>query len=320
MEHVIRKTLVWAVVTVMLAAATVAGMQDGGFLDFGDFTAFGGALFRSYTYDNASSYRPANVPAPSAERIDRIDIHWESGSVTVRAYDGDRITFRETASRTLTENQMLHYRVQDGVLSIRPSASVRSLFGSFSVPSKALEVLVPKNAVLASVGVECVSADILIEDVNVSLGDISTENVSGATTVRGALARLLDAEAVSGRLNAEGAFDKVTLEGVSGAMAIKALSMPTALSAETVSGQITVTVPENGGFTANFDTVSGSLRCSFAEIRNHRSILYGDGKARFTFESISGSVMVDKFSPPAPTESAQPEGGGDPVPSSGRKF
>ena len=61
-----------------------------------------------------------------------------------------------------------------------------------------------------------------------------------------------------------------------------------------VSGRITIALPETAGFTAKLDTVSGSLSCAFPGTLGSDLVVVGDGNADYSFDTVSGSVSIDK--------------------------
>ncbi|MDD6847516.1 MAG: DUF4097 family beta strand repeat-containing protein [Oscillospiraceae bacterium] len=62
---------------------------------------------------------------------------------------------------------------------------------------------------------------------------------------------------------------------------------------ESVSGNVNITIPEKiGGFTADYDTVSGDFSTDFSVKTIGNSHTYGDGSAEFDFETVSGDIKI----------------------------
>ncbi|MDL2319221.1 hypothetical protein LJC74_09160, partial [Eubacteriales bacterium OttesenSCG-928-A19] len=127
-------------------------------------------------------------------------------------------------------------------------------------------------------------------------------------------------------------FAEISSETVSGSQTYWLAPPLKELDVEAVSGSITVYLSKNTGFTAELDTLSGSISSDFAEMNGRRQARYGDGSAALRFESVSGSVSImhdaaldatpkpAKESTPAPTATTAPTTKGEPIPSSHRKY
>ena len=264
--------------------------------------------FSGYTYQHSDRYT-AGGGSLDAGAVNAIDIDWVSGSIEVTAYQGNTVTFSETAKRTLSEKDQLHYYLDNGTLRIRFCGPTRRGFVSRQ-NNKSLSLLVPEGLLLDALDVETVSASVDVSGVDAH--EIDIENISGSTTlssvhgnaldfetVSGSLqAELsefarLDAESVSGRLRAEGTFRAVSLSTVSGSVQVAPGGFVERIDAESISGSITVILPPDiAGFTANVDSVSGSLSCDFPAKTFKNGSVYGDGSAMLDFESVSGSVAI----------------------------
>ena len=65
-----------------------------------------------------------------------------------------------------------------------------------------------------------------------------------------------------------------------------------AAECDSVSGNITLTIPEGNGFTAELDTVSGKFNCDLPVIMRGDKRIHGDGSAEFEFDTTSADVTV----------------------------
>ena len=70
--------------------------------------------------------------------------------------------------------------------------------------------------------------------------------------------------------------------------------LPDSIKANSVSGNITLALPEGASFTAKLDTVSGSLSCAFAGTLGSDLVIVGDGKAEYRFSTVSGNLAIEK--------------------------
>lgn len=142
-------------------------------------------------------------------------------------------------------------------------------------PEVEYAVQVPRQGEFA---VRCVGGPVEIRDVSGSVyaravsGDIFLEGIGGSSIVRG----------VNGRVSAQDLSGKLAARTVDGSIAIRQ-SRLTALTARTVSGDVTLESPLAEGSTYSVETVSGDLR------------LYQAAGARATLhlDSTSGMVRSD---------------------------
>ena len=69
--------------------------------------------------------------------------------------------------------------------------------------------------------------------------------------------------------------------------------LPQDISCDTVSGGVMLTLPENGGFSATLDSVSGDLTVDgFAGSLHRDEFVYGQGGPAYEFDSVSGDVHI----------------------------
>ena len=140
--------------------------------------------------------------------------------------------------------------------------------------------------------VSTTSGEINLE--NAECFEVSLETVSGRIKTSDVSANDFSLESVSGDCVLSGSFSDIDAESVSGDFEFVSSSCPGKIDCSTVSGSIKVTIPENDGFTASLDTVSGDLECDFEAVFSKKQVRYGDGSAEFDFETVSGDASIHK--------------------------
>lgn len=131
----------------------------------------------NYRYDD-SAYRAGEgtIPAPGVERI---DLDWIDGNVTVVICQDAYISVSETAPAALTENTRVHWFVsEDGKsLSVKYRGS-SSFFGSTKDKNKDLILRIPEKLIgqLQTLNINAVSS-------NVTISDVIVENINVKTTI-----------------------------------------------------------------------------------------------------------------------------------------
>lgn len=319
------RIIVGLVIAVLLTAILVVLLTGNNILSrFGVRDGWVERVFERSTYtsggigDDAGETVVSDVARVSAAGIRKIKIEWVAGSVDVRIGSGSEIVFSEASSRSLTERQRMRYTVTDGgVLQIRFYDELDNIFNWFNVdsnmPAKTLTLELPASLIgqLAEMEIETVSASIDLSGAYALKTDLSTvsggilcadvavdelelSSTSGAIVCENSTARELEMDTVSGSIRAAGEFVKADAETVSGSIKLAFANVPQKIEVDGVSGSITISLPENAGFTARLDTVSGSLSCAFAGTLGDDRVTVGDGSASYRFNTVSGSVNIEK--------------------------
>jgi len=320
------RIVIGLVIAVILTTVLLAGL-------FGQslFQRLGwnSANIRSWLFNDSSAITSSGVNTGSGETtvsdtaavpaadVREIKIDWVSGSIDVRVGTGDDVVFYETSSRTLTEAQKMQYSLSaSGVLQISFRADIDNVFSWFSgdgnMPSKALVVEVPASLLgkLDDFDIDNVSARIEVDGVygdkteinsvsgqitcaDMTCDELILSSTSGSIDAESCTADKLELNNVSGSMRAEGDFRDVNVETVSGSVKLESRIAPDEISGDSVSGKITVILPEGAGFTAKLDTVSGALSCEFPGTLSDKKIVSGDGSGDYKFNSVSGGISIE---------------------------
>ena len=253
----------------------------------------------------------ATIPA---EGIKSIKVDWLSGHVDIVKYDGEEIIFNESANRELSEDDMMRYKIVGTELKILFSADQKGLpRGFFNNLSKTLTLCVPKelqvldiNTVSASIAADGITTEILklntvsgsANAINLSVSsEIKVNTVSGSIYIDNITAfREINAHSVSGsiKLNGIKAFHNVKCDAVSGSINVQCMECPQGLKCGAVSGRIEVSLPENDGFNAKYNSVSGKMTCGFPCMIEKNRLTYKDGGAEMSFHTVSGGISINR--------------------------
>lgn len=249
-----------------------------------------------------------------SEPVSHITVDWVSGSVTVHSYAGSEVKWEERSHKTLSDKQKLRYEVKNGRLAIQAYPDRGwSLFGlGGNHPSKDLELWVPESVELENLALNAASATIDAEgfaaketEINTASGSITLRDVtakdlevgtaSGKLELAGCRADEVSLNSVSGSVAAQGYFEKVNVGNVSGSIRVRSEVMLKDLNVDTVSGSVTIAIPENEGFTLEHSKVSGGLDSDFALSLRDDEYTYGNGGADFAVSSVSGSLHLTRI-------------------------
>lgn len=253
-------------------------------------------------YEDAEKYTSGNF-SYAAQGITRVEADWVAGNITVVQSGEDTLTVTETGD--LTEEQRLHWLLEDGVLKIQYCAS--GYTGTFPVQSKALTLEVPVGIDLS---IDSVSGQISLGGGN--FGVLNLDSTSGKIDFGTVYAEVCKMDTVSGDITGDSLLCEKSLKAdtTSGRVGIDWLEAPEAevetvsgnieiklcrgqeMEIQSVSGSITLTLEETlGGAAVSFESVSGSFHGNGYKVEGGRYI-FGDGTCHIEAETTSGSLSV----------------------------
>ncbi len=284
------RLIIWSFTALLLTAVLVVTLvfTGGGRGLLGGFSlSFGGR------YPDAASYTVGGGSV--SERITSLSVEWYGGSIEVSAYGGDTVEISENGAGS-DEDDALRYRVTGGRLEIKPRKS-EWLFAFGSFKDKELTVKIPSAFMedFRGLKIDSTTADIYLDGISAS-GSVEIENVSGEITAENITARSFECDTVSGGVSVLGAVSRFTFDSVSGDARLDNSVALSELEADTVSGDVTLILPENSGFEIEFDSVSGELECDFPLVSRDGEKICGAGGAEFSADSVSGDLVIRKNS------------------------
>lgn len=269
---------------------------------------------RMERYANADQYIAGDFDYRAAD-VQRVEIHWIAGSVTLSQSSADTLRASEIASGVSGELQMRHLLL-DGVLYIQFCQAGTQYSSLFSTPQKALTVEIPAGIALS---VETRSADIRLG--KHQLTDVTLQSTSGGIQAEHLIAEQLSAASTSGSLDIAAAdalhgmtlhstsgsiqagglrADTLTVNTTSGGVHAQALAAGTRIQAESTSGSINLEQLQSPAL--EIETTSGSIAVGLrgsekADIRSTSGsvqlALHNNLGATVDYRSTSGSFRCD---------------------------
>ncbi len=270
------RLICFSLLALILTGIMIAGIKNE---DFSFNLNFG--LFSSNSYKNADKYTAGNIEiTPTKEGLQELNISWIEGDVTVIPYNGNTISVYETADGTISKADSVHTYYHDGILDIQYCESKSWTLGfSDRATNKQLKLQIPSDLCnkIKTLNGDFVSANANFTDIKVSS---------------------LTFDSVSGDVNYHGEANEIKRDSVSGNASITTLNIPSKISTDTVSGDITLFLPADAEFEAELDSVSGDMDCNFDTSSssfkdNSGSIVCGNGSdGEYEFDSVSGDVTI----------------------------
>lgn len=268
MKHPILVIVLNCIAIVVLCSLLMGAFvlhQNGGLdrLFSGEFSIGFGSDDSFFASDD--SYRKGSGSI-SADGISDIDLSWASGSVRIAVGEGDQITFAETSSQELEEEDEMRWKVENGALKIRFSRRRGWSFISFGVttPQKTLTLTIPAS--LAQ-----------------KLGIVNLTTASAELNVSGLTAKKLTATVASGNAKLQGiTADVITLTSASGSLRGEDL----------VAGEMNLDSASGGKVFENC-TVSGTLDCDNAS----GDFFFSGSVNVLNSDSASGDIELNLTAP-----------------------
>ena len=277
-------------------------------------------------YPNGDKYTAGDFETGS--EIKNLEIDWVSGSVSVSEYDGSTVTVTETCNKELNDTQKVHTWLDGSTLHIRFCKSGTN-FNVLNAEKK-LTVKLPKGTALDALSYDATSADASFTDIKAK--DFSTDTTSGNVELIACEAENLDFDATSGDLTVDqrGESDSLKVSSTSGSVSVTAekiremkfsatsgaLSvtaaetevfesdatsskttlqfgkMPGKTTIDRTSGDVTLLIAKDAGFTADIDMVSGTLKSDLPLTKNGDTYTYGSGESKISIDTSSGNVII----------------------------
>lgn len=274
-------------------------------------------------YDNAERY--AVGEAVLEETVKNIDIDWLAGSVTLKSSSDHTVVLTESADHTLPDELAMRWWLDGDTLRIRFCQTGRHQLSGLK---KDLTLSLPNDVPLDNVMINTVSADVDIEELTASAAQLSSTSgdffaqlfdtarirvstVSGtadltsyadaeevsASSVSGDLflnlgnVKLLSCDTVSGRVQTDALqITQARADTTSGNVAVEAKDGLGACEIGTVSGKVTLYLPESAAFSLEYHTNSGALYSDFALRAEGKAQVSGSGEAPYQISTTSGNL------------------------------
>lgn len=290
----------------------------------GDFTTISGK-YENYIDD----YSESGSYSVNADNVKNIDIDWVSGDVEIIPYDGDTVTFTESAKASIAEDDALHYGIDDTTLHIQSfknaensSSSIFNItFHDTATLNKNLTVKIPKSLIeslsLDSLGVDTASGNINVSDISANSFSVDTasgecnsngsfknfdfHSSSGSLTFHSELpASSADIITVSGNVKVSGSFDALDIETSSGDISSDKFLDASELEIDSVSGSISIdgsfSDVEIGAVSGNVEIISNTpLHQLSADCVSGDIFVFLPSSSEFTldFDTVSGDFDSD---------------------------
>ncbi len=228
-------------------------------------------VISAYSYDSASKYSVGNASVDPS-KVNDLEIDWVSGSVKVVYGRTRAIEIAETSKKgKLSDDEQLRWLVDGSKLRIKFMKSGIKLLSDLD---KDLVVTIPEGMVFNDLEIDTVSSN---SEITVNAQKYDIDNVSGDVTLSAASAKEFE------------------MKTVSGDAMLSFASCPSEVDMDSVSGNCTLRIPADSGFTAKISSVSGKISTTIPATMSDDRIEAGDGDARFSLSTVSGNLRIESL-------------------------
>ncbi len=129
----------------------------------------------------------------------------------------------------------------------------------------------------------------------IRLSELDIENVSGSLSIQDCEIEALEIESVSGKIQADGSFEQLNVEIVSGSADISSSKeLKRKSTIESVSGAITLSIPKDSNYSLQYKSLSGTFSDSITGLNGKKegNSVHGNGSTQISIETMSGDIII----------------------------
>ena len=235
-----------------------------------------------------------SVGSADPAAIREIKIEWISGSVTVEPGDVQEITFLESGNGTDKYEMVWKQSGDELVIQYSKGSSTAGFGLHFGDGSKDLTVTVPRGWVCDSLELDTASADLTVRDMIIR--EMEIDSASGTAKFENCTVSSLDVDTASGDVTFTGSLNELDFEAASASFTGVLENVPDQVKMDSMSGDLTLTLPEDAGFTVSLDAMSSDFSSDFPTVKKNKSYVCGDGHCKIDVSTMSGDVAILKQS------------------------
>lgn len=238
--------------------------------------------------------RTGSTGSASTEAIREIKIEWISGSVIIEPGDVQEITFLESGNGTDKYEMVWKQSGDELVIQYSKDSSIAGFGLHFGDDSKDLTVTVPRGWVCDSLELDTASTDLTVRDMIIR--EMEIDSASGTAKFENCTVSSLDVDTASGDVTFSGSLNELDFEAASASFTGVLENVPNLIKMDSMSGDLTLTLPEGAGFTVSLDAMSSDFSSDFPTVKKNKSYVCGDGHCKIEVSAMSGDVSILKQS------------------------
>lgn len=204
-----------------------------------------------------------------AADVNRLELEWAAGTITILAADTDQISFYETGE--FSGKYTMTYSLDGGVLSIDyANGSVSIGFGS--IPSKDLTIIVPQDWLCKGLELDGAALEVDINGLNVIDFDI---------------------DGAANKIQFIGSFQELECDGAACELTLNCQERPNSINLDGASIELDLILPAECGFLVQMSGLSCIFRSDLDYISGNGDYMYGDRNCKVYADGISCAVTIN---------------------------
>lgn len=225
--------------------------------------------------------------------IKNIEIEWVAGSITIQpSTTANDIQITESFGRDVSQTMVCRQSGQTLKIQFSEESMKFPSFGINVDYSKDLVITVPENWIGNSLEIDAASTEVEVHDLNIN--ELDFDGASGRLTLDNCEIVELDIDTASGDVEFTGILKELDFDAASAKFEGEFFQIPNHLNLDTMSGDLTIVLPEYCGFELTLDTMSGSFDSDFEFNTMGATYKVGDGACKIKVSAMSGDVSILK--------------------------
>ena len=228
-----------------------------------------------------------------SSQVCNLELEWVAGSITIQP--DEHVHSIHVTEYTPSGSDYETVMQQSGqTLKIKFSKeSVK--FSGFSINanvSKDLIITVPADWSCNSIEIDAAATEVEIH--NIRMKELDFDGASGNLILDNCDIEELDIDTASGDVEFSGVLNELDFDAASARFDGEFHNIPQKLNLDAMSGNMTLVLPENSGFSLELDTMSGSFDSDFTFQVHGDTYVCGSGDCKITVSTMSGDVSILK--------------------------
>lgn len=213
-----------------------------------------------------------------------IAIHWVSGSITIEPGDVSQLVISESGG----QKAPLVWTQYDNHLQIDYCENDLSLKDL----SKDLKITVPRDYRCRWLIVNSASGSLNVQ--NLTVDDVIISGASGKSYFDSCHVKNLNLNTASGDIHFSGTLETLECDAASASVYAVLDNVPDSISVEGMSGKLDLTLPEDAGFSASMNSLTGKFQSEFSTVSHNGTHVCGDGRCSISVDGVSGDLIIRK--------------------------
>ena len=235
----------------------------------------------------ADGYNTASVPA---DGVQKINVDWVAGSITLVPGDTEEIVFQETYN----PDRPMIWEVSGSELEIQYADYDLNALDRLEAKNfkKDLTITVPRDWTARKLEINAAAANVEVRDLQVE--DVEINCVSGRSKLENCVSREVSLVTVSGDVRFTGTLEKLECSAVSADCTLRLDKTPRDIELYSVSGALDLKLPEDSGFQVEMTGARKKLDTDFDVSGTDGSYLCGDGSCQIEVNCVTSRVEIRK--------------------------